>query len=132
MHQLLAYSYGSNTAEIMAKIDYTANDYYFSMEANFRQYAIDSTSLVSLGNNPYSSYELRNRDFNHELFQGKHIQLFLFQLQAQKLLIKSLNLNLFTRFQFELRTNNPNEALICLGITSNFILPSVENFWKKL
>ncbi len=134
-NQLLGYALGSNTAEILAQLNYTYKKWNFNSEASYKINAQDSTNTINLGNNPYISYDLRNREENHQMFQGIKNTSYNIQVQAKYLIIPRWNLSTYTKINFINNTSDYSIQklyIISLGISSNFYLQNIHSLWSKI
>ncbi len=134
-NQLLAYPFGSNTTEFYTSLNYTKNKFSIKTAFSAQLMASDSLPDVSLGNNPYKSYDIRNRDEGHFFLQGERHDIIRTSLNAYYYLIPDWNLYLTGAFDLSyIKTGGLMDysGLFTLGLISTMHFDTIENLWRGM
>jgi len=135
LNQLLAYPNGSNTAELYSALSFTKSKISLKSAFSFRLLASDSLFDVSLGNNPYKSYDLRNRDEAHFFLQGIRHDVFRTSFNVYYYLFPDWNLYLTSGVDvsyIKSGSNNDVAGLLSLGIISSMHFEIMDKHWQGM
>jgi len=124
-NQPLAHPMGANVMESVSLLRYRKGNWMMEAKFIYSRFGLD-TNAVSNGQNIYRSYQERDREYGHEMFQGLDTKVYLWQFRAEYVVNPFWDMRIMAGLSTRVQTNafqRKDDLYVFFGISTDLTRP---------